>query len=91
MSGDDADADGRVPIDATAVWPDDVDADEGVVANWFARAGRSVAAGETICEIQVEKVGADVPAPTAGTLDEIVVGEGEEFRRDQTLGWVRPE
>ena len=86
MSGDDA----RVAIDTATVWPDDVDAEEGVVANGFAREGRQLDEGETVCEVQVEKVGIDVPAPVDGTLDEIVVGEGAEFDRGQTLGWIRP-
>ena len=79
----------RTAVDSSAVWPDDVDADEGYVVNWFAREGSRVDAGEAVCEFQVEKVSVDVPAPVAGELDEIVVAEDDEFRRGDTLGWVR--
>jgi pyruvate/2-oxoglutarate dehydrogenase complex dihydrolipoamide acyltransferase (E2) component len=89
MSADDG-TDDRVPIDTGAVWPEDTDADEGVVANWFAREGRAVEAGETLCEIQVEKVGIDVSAPAAGTLVTIALSEGEEFARGEILGWISP-
>jgi pyruvate/2-oxoglutarate dehydrogenase complex dihydrolipoamide acyltransferase (E2) component len=81
-------SDDRVPIDTAAVWPEDTDAEEGVVTNWFAREGRVVEAGETICEIQVEKVAVDVPAPVAGTLETIALSEGDEFARGEALGWI---
>jgi pyruvate/2-oxoglutarate dehydrogenase complex dihydrolipoamide acyltransferase (E2) component len=84
MSGD------RVAVDTAAVWPDDVDAEEGVVVNWFAREGRSVDEGETLCEIQVEKVSVDVPAPATGELVEIVLGEDDEFVKGDTLAWILP-
>lgn len=88
MSGTDRD-DGRAAIDSGAVWPDDTDEEEGVVVNWFAREGRGLDAGETVCEIQMEKISVDVPAPVSGTLDEIVLAEGDEFTRGATLGWIR--
>lgn len=71
-------------------WPDDVDSDEGVVVNWFAREGASVQEGESLCEVQVEKVSVDVFAPADGTLAEIVCGEDDEFARGDTLAWVEP-
>jgi pyruvate/2-oxoglutarate dehydrogenase complex dihydrolipoamide acyltransferase (E2) component len=84
--------DDRVPIGTAAVWPEDAaDVAEGVVANWFAREGRSLAAGETVCEIQVEKVSVDVPAPVAGTLAAVVVPEGDPCGQDETLGWIDPD
>ena len=84
MSGD------RVAVEVDPVWPDDTDEDEGVVVNWFVREGKQVEEGETLCEIQVEKVSVDVPAPAAGELDEIVLGEDDEFARGDTLAWIAP-
>jgi pyruvate/2-oxoglutarate dehydrogenase complex dihydrolipoamide acyltransferase (E2) component len=85
------DGDGRVAIGTAAVWPADAaDVEEGYVANWFAREGRSLDAGETVCEVQIEKVSVDVPAPVAGTLVEIVVAEGDVCGQDETLGWIQP-
>lgn len=76
-------------IDSAAVWPDDADdVDEAVLSNWFVREGASVEAGETVCEIQIEKVSVDVPAPASGTLVERTVGENEDFRRGDTLGRI---
>ena len=80
----------RIPIEVDAVWPDDVEEEAGVVVDWFVREGRTVEEGDTLCEIQVEKVGVDVPAPAGGELAEIAVGEDDEFARDDTLGWIQP-
>jgi pyruvate/2-oxoglutarate dehydrogenase complex dihydrolipoamide acyltransferase (E2) component len=73
-----------------AEWPDDADSDEGVVVNWFVHEGASLDDGETLCEVQVEKVSIDVLAPTGGTLTEIVCGEDDEFERGDTLAWLAP-
>ena len=82
----------RTDVDATVVWPEDADdVDEGMVATWFVREGARVEEGQTCCEIQVEKVSVDVPAPAPGTLSEIVVGENEEFTRDDVIGRIDPE
>lgn len=80
----------RVAVDSAAVWPDDADEDEGIVVNWFTREGNQVDEGDTLCEIQIEKVDVDVPAPADGTLDEIVLDEDAEFERGDTLAWIRP-
>jgi pyruvate/2-oxoglutarate dehydrogenase complex dihydrolipoamide acyltransferase (E2) component len=78
----------RVAVRASGEWEADVDETEGIVVDWFAREGRSIEAGDTVCEIQVEKVSIDIRAPVAGTLDEIVVGEDDEFEIGATLGWI---
>lgn len=73
-----------------AEWPDDVDSEEGVVVNWFTRAGATVEEGESLCEVQVEKVSVDVYAPADGTLVEIAREEDDEFEMGDTLAWVAP-
>lgn len=79
----------RVPV-TVGEWPDDTDSDEGVVINWFVREGRSVGEGESLCEIQVEKVSLDVFAPTNGMITEVVHDEDDEFARGDTLAWMEP-
>ena len=86
MSGDRS----AIAVDVADYWPDDVDEAEGVVANWFASEGREVEAGESICEIQVEKVSIDVPAPAAGTISDIERDEDDEITPDDTLAWIDP-
>jgi pyruvate/2-oxoglutarate dehydrogenase complex dihydrolipoamide acyltransferase (E2) component len=84
-------SDDRVPVVADGAWTDDVDEEEGVVVNWFAKEGRHVDAGESLCEVQVEKVSVDIDAPTDGELVEIVSGESAEFTVGDTLAWIEPE
>jgi pyruvate/2-oxoglutarate dehydrogenase complex dihydrolipoamide acyltransferase (E2) component len=80
-----------VDVDAAGVWPEDQqDVEEGVVANWFVREGAAVDEGETVCEIQVEKVSVDVPAPATGEVAEILVGENDEFTRGDALARIEP-
>ncbi|WP_336344202.1 lipoyl domain-containing protein [Halalkalicoccus ordinarius] len=80
----------RVAIAADGDWTADVDAEEGVVVNWFVGEGSAVEEGDSLCEIQVEKVSVDMEAPTDGTLDEIAHDEGDEFTIGDTLAWIEP-
>lgn len=80
-----------VPVTADAVWPDDAaDIEEGVVANWFVREGGQVEEGETIGEIQVEKVSVDLPAPTTGRVVELLVRANQPFERGEPLARIAP-
>ncbi|EFW89905.1 lipoyl-binding domain protein [Haladaptatus paucihalophilus DX253] len=80
-----------VPVDSAAVWPEDAqDVTEAIVANWFVREGSDVEEGDTIAEIQIEKVSVDVPAPATGELVERLVDETEEFERGDALARIRP-
>ena len=78
----------RVSIRASGDWEQDVDETEGIVVDWFAREGRTVETGDTVCEIQIEKVSIDIQAPVMGTIDEIIVEEDDEFEVGATLGWI---
>ncbi|SEL95606.1 lipoyl domain-containing protein [Haloferax larsenii] len=80
-----------VDVDSETVWPEDAeDVTEAYLANWFVREGSAVDQGETLCEMQVEKVSIDVTAPVSGTVTEIVVGEGVDFDRGDVLARIRP-
>ena len=50
---------------------------EATVATWFKKPGDSVAVDEMLCELETDKVTVEVPSPAAGTLADIVAGEGE--------------
>ncbi|QLD86774.1 biotin attachment protein [Natronomonas halophila] len=80
----------RVAVGTEELWPDDADEDEGYVANWFVREGATVDEGDTLCEIQIEKVSIDVTSPVAGQLVEIVLGEDAEFERGATVAYIDP-
>jgi pyruvate dehydrogenase E2 component (dihydrolipoamide acetyltransferase) len=50
---------------------------EGTVVRWLKKAGERVERDEPLFEISTDKVDTDVPSPTAGTLQTIVVAEGQ--------------
>ncbi|MFL5506650.1 MAG: 2-oxoglutarate dehydrogenase, E2 component, dihydrolipoamide succinyltransferase [Gemmatimonadales bacterium] len=49
---------------------------EGTISRWMKKAGDAVKRDEPIFEISTDKVDAEIPAPTAGVLAEILVQEG---------------
>ncbi|MBS8226927.1 2-oxoglutarate dehydrogenase complex dihydrolipoyllysine-residue succinyltransferase [Vannielia litorea] len=49
---------------------------EATVATWFKKVGDSVEADEMLCELETDKVSVEVPAPSAGTITEILAEEG---------------
>ncbi|QGH70646.1 biotin attachment protein [Pseudactinotalea sp. HY158] len=49
---------------------------EGVLATWYVGDGEQVAAGQLLADAQVDKVDAEVTAPSAGTVH-LLVAEGE--------------
>ncbi len=49
---------------------------EGTVSKWMKKVGDEVARDEPLLEISTDKVDAEIPAPAAGTLTEILVEEG---------------
>jgi pyruvate/2-oxoglutarate dehydrogenase complex dihydrolipoamide acyltransferase (E2) component len=80
------------PVETSDVWPEDArDAEEGVVATWFVREGARAEEGRTLCEIQIEKVSVDVPAPVSGTVESILVAEAGEFERGDSVARIDPE
>ena len=58
---------------------------EGVVVRWLKRPGEAVALDEAICEIETEKVTAELPSPYEGTLGDILAPEGEAVAVDAPL------
>jgi 2-oxoglutarate dehydrogenase E2 component (dihydrolipoamide succinyltransferase) len=49
---------------------------EGTITKWLKKVGDTVQRDEPIFEISTDKVDAEIPSPTAGTLTEIKVPEG---------------
>jgi 2-oxoglutarate dehydrogenase E2 component (dihydrolipoamide succinyltransferase) len=64
---------------------------EATVANWFKKAGDSVATDEMLCELETDKVTVEVPSPATGKLGEIVASEGETVEVDALLATIAEE
>ena len=50
---------------------------EGTIVRWLRQVGEQVASQEPVCEVNTDKIDVDIPAPTAGVLERILVEEGE--------------
>ena len=50
---------------------------EGTITKWLKKPGDRVERDEPLFEISTDKVDAEIPAPSAGTLKEIKIGEGQ--------------
>ncbi|MGH1447690.1 MAG: 2-oxoglutarate dehydrogenase complex dihydrolipoyllysine-residue succinyltransferase, partial [Cognatishimia sp.] len=61
---------------------------EATVATWFKKPGDAVAVDEMLCELETDKVTVEVPAPSAGTMGEIVAAEGATVGVDALLATI---
>ena len=61
---------------------------EGTVSKWLKAPGDAVDRDEPILEISTDKVDAEIPAPAAGTLAEILVGEGETVEVGTVVAYI---
>ncbi|HUP49986.1 MAG TPA: 2-oxoglutarate dehydrogenase, E2 component, dihydrolipoamide succinyltransferase [Thermoanaerobaculia bacterium] len=50
---------------------------EGTVSKWLKKVGDKVERDEPLLEISTDKVDAEIPSPTAGTLTEVLAKEGD--------------
>lgn len=73
------------------VMPDLQGAEEIVVGAWVKQKGDHVDEGETILEARTDKVNAEIPSPVTGTIDELLVGEGQQVTAGQPIARVTPE
>ena len=64
---------------------------EATMLTWKKKAGEAVAQDEILIEIETDKVVLEVPAPSAGVLAEIVVGDGGTVVSDQLIAKIDSE
>lgn len=61
---------------------------EATVSRWLKKKGDAVASGDTIVELDTDKITVEVPAPKAGVLTAQSVAEGDVVKVDQLLGEI---
>jgi 2-oxoglutarate dehydrogenase E2 component (dihydrolipoamide succinyltransferase) len=59
---------------------------EATVSRWIKKKGEAVASGDTIVELETDKITVEVPAPRAGVITSISANEGDVVKVDQLLG-----
>jgi pyruvate dehydrogenase E2 component (dihydrolipoamide acetyltransferase) len=63
--------------------------EEGELLLWVKKAGETVKRGETVAEIQTDKIVAEMPALEDFVLEELLVQEGEVVKVGQALARIR--
>ena len=61
---------------------------EATIAQWFKKPGDAIAVDEPLVELETDKVTVEVPAPASGTLESIVVNEGDTVEVGALLGQI---
>ncbi|MBK1624641.1 2-oxoglutarate dehydrogenase complex dihydrolipoyllysine-residue succinyltransferase [Afifella marina] len=61
---------------------------EATVGQWFKKEGEAVSRDEPLVELETDKVTVEVPAPSEGTLESIVVKAGETVEVGTLLGSI---
>src|SRR5882724_4053780 len=61
---------------------------EATIGRWFKKAGDAVAVDEPLVELETDKVTIEVPAPSAGTLGEIIAKDGQTVAVGALLGQI---
>lgn len=64
---------------------------EATLLQWKKKPGEAVAVDEILIEIETDKVVLEVPAPSAGVLAELVVGDGGTVASDQVIAKIDTE
>ena len=61
---------------------------EATVSRWVKKKGEPVASGDTLVELETDKITVEVPAPRAGVISSISASEGDVVKVDQLLGEI---
>ena len=63
---------------------------DATIAAWHKQVGDAVAEGESLLDLETDKIMLEVPAPSAGVLTAITEAEGAVVVADQILGSLDP-
>ncbi|HUO84692.1 MAG TPA: 2-oxoglutarate dehydrogenase, E2 component, dihydrolipoamide succinyltransferase [Thermoanaerobaculia bacterium] len=64
---------------------------EGTVSRWIKKVGDKVERDEPLLEISTDKVDAEIPAPAAGTLVEVLANEGDTVAVNSVVARISAE
>ena len=64
---------------------------EATLMNWYKKPGDTVVRGDSLIDIETDKVTLEVAAPNNGTLQEILKGDGEDVTSDEVIARIETE
>ena len=66
----------------------DMDMTTGKIAKWFVAEGETVARGEALFEIELDKAAMEIEVPAAGVLSGVTGRPGDELPVGTVVGWI---
>ena len=70
----------------------DLEGAEGItIGAWNKKKGDHVDEGETLLEALTDKVNAEIPSPVGGTVEELLLEEGDPVKPGQAIARISPE
>ncbi|MBW1884816.1 MAG: biotin/lipoyl-binding protein, partial [Deltaproteobacteria bacterium] len=64
---------------------------EGTVARWLVAEGETIEVDQPLVEVTTDKVDAEIPAPSAGMIEQILVAEGDVVEVGAVLARIDPD
>ncbi len=64
---------------------------EGTISRWLVAEGEMVEVDQPIVEVTTDKVDAEIPAPCAGLIEQILVAEGDVVEEGAVLARIDPD
>lgn len=61
---------------------------EGTITRWLKKVGEHIERDEPLFEISTDKVDAEIPSPTAGTLTQILFKEGDTVEVNKVVAYI---
>src|SRR3954452_5935575 len=61
------------------------------IGRWLKREGESVAQDENVVELETDKASMELPAPSAGTLGQILKHEGDTVAVGDVIGYLESD
>src|SRR6185369_1380528 len=61
---------------------------EGTLTRWLKKPGDTVKRDEPLFEISTDKIDSEIPAPASGTLQQILVQEGQTVEINTVVGII---
>ncbi len=64
------------------------ESDEAKILRWIKQVGQEVQKGESLLEVETDKVNVEIEAPAGGLLEEVLAKEGDTVKFNTVVGMI---